>query len=33
LFSPLAAWFPGGAIVLQALPFELSHNSQNQSII
>jgi hypothetical protein len=24
---------PGGAIVLQALPFVLSHGSQNQSII
>jgi hypothetical protein len=33
LYSPFTAWFPGGATVLQALTFVLSHGSQNPSII
>jgi hypothetical protein len=33
LYPPFTAWFPGGATVLQALPFVLSHGSQNPSII
>jgi hypothetical protein len=33
LFSLFTAWFPGSATVLQALPFVLSHGSQNYSII
>jgi hypothetical protein len=32
-FSPFAAWFPGGATVLQTLLLDLSHGSQNPSII
>jgi hypothetical protein len=33
LFSPFTAWFSGSVTVLQALPFALSHGSQNQSNI
>jgi hypothetical protein len=33
LFSPFTAWFSGSVTVLQALPFALSHGSENQSTL